>query len=106
MAPRLLAVDLDGTLLDPTGTPHAHDVKAIHAALAAGVAVSIVTGRLYSGTRGTVEILGLQGAVACADGSHLVRASDHTTLVHIGVRNLQAERLRSAFARAGVATSP
>jgi HAD superfamily hydrolase (TIGR01484 family) len=104
VAPRLLAVDLDGTLLDPTGTPHAHDVKAIHAALAAGIAVSIVTGRLYSGTRGTVEILGLRGAVACADGSHLVRASDHTTLVHIGVRDLQAERLRSAFARAGVAT--
>lgn len=104
MPARLLAVDLDGTLLDPTGTPHAHDVRAIHAALAAGVAVSIVTGRLYSGTRGTVEVLGLRGAVACADGSHLVRASDHTTLVHIGVRDLQAEALRVAFARAGVAT--
>jgi hypothetical protein len=102
--PRLLAVDLDGTLLDPTGTPHAHDVKAIRAALAAGVAVSIVTGRLYSGTRGTVEVLGLRGAVGCADGSHLVRASDHTTLLHIGVRDLQAETLRAAFARAGVAT--
>ncbi|HEY3818424.1 MAG TPA: HAD family hydrolase [Polyangiaceae bacterium] len=104
MPPRLLAVDLDGTLLDPTGTPHAHDVKAIRAALAAGVAVSIVTGRLYSGTRGTVEVLGLRGAVGCADGSHLVRASDHTTLLHIGVRDLQAETLRAAFARAGVAT--
>ena len=104
MPARLLAVDLDGTLLDPTGTPHAHDVKAIHAALAAGIAVSIVTGRLYSGTRGTVEVLGLRGAVACADGSHLVRASDHTTLVHIGVRDPQAETLRSAFERAGVAT--
>jgi hydroxymethylpyrimidine pyrophosphatase-like HAD family hydrolase len=102
--PRLLAVDLDGTLLDPTGTPHAHDVKAIHAALAAGIAVSIVTGRLYSGTRAAVQILGLRGPVGCADGSHLVRASDHSTLLHNGVRDLQAEALRAAFARAGVAT--
>jgi hydroxymethylpyrimidine pyrophosphatase-like HAD family hydrolase len=101
---RLLAVDLDGTLLDPAGTPHPHDVRAIHAALAAGIPVSIVTGRLYSGTRGTVEVLGLRGAVACADGSHLVRASDHTTLLHNGMRDAQAELLRGAFARSQVAT--
>jgi len=63
LGPRLLAVDLDGTLLDPAGRPHTDDVNAIRAALAAGVHVSIVTGRLYSGTRATVEILGLDGAV-------------------------------------------
>jgi hypothetical protein len=101
---RLLAVDLDGTLLDPKGRPHAHDVKAIRAALAAGVHVTIVTGRLYSGTRAAVQVLGLHGAVGCADGSHLVRARDHSTLLHIGVRGLEAERLRVAFERAGVAT--
>lgn len=104
MEPRLLAVDLDGTLLDPAGRPHTDDVKAIRAALAAGIHVSIVTGRLYSGTRATAEILGLHGAVGCADGSHLVRARDHATLLHLGVRGAEARRLRSAFARAGVAT--
>jgi hydroxymethylpyrimidine pyrophosphatase-like HAD family hydrolase len=101
---RLLAVDLDGTLLDAFGRPHTRDVKAIHAALAAGVHVSIVTGRLYSGTRATAEILGLSGAVACADGSHLVRARDHATLLHLGVRGADASRLRAAFARPRVAT--
>jgi hydroxymethylpyrimidine pyrophosphatase-like HAD family hydrolase len=101
---RLLAVDLDGTLLDPAGRPHPQDVKAIRAALAAGVHVSIVTGRLYSGTRATAEMLGLHGAVACADGSHLVRARDHATLLHIGVCGAHAARMRSAFARAGAAT--
>ena len=104
MPARLLAVDLDGTLLDTTGRPHAHDVKALRAALAAGIQVSIVTGRLYSGTRATVELLGLRGAVGCADGSHLVRAHDHATLLHIGVRGLEAERLRGTFASAGIAT--
>jgi Cof subfamily protein (haloacid dehalogenase superfamily) len=102
--PELLAVDLDGTLLDPAGHPHARDVRAIRAALAAGVRVSLVTGRLYSGTRAFVEILGLTGAIGCADGSHVVHARDHSTLLHLGVRGDHARRLRGTFARAGVAT--
>jgi Cof subfamily protein (haloacid dehalogenase superfamily) len=102
--PKLIAVDLDGTLLDKGGLPHRRDVLAIRAALAAGVRVSIATGRLYSGTRPFVETLGLRGAVACADGSHLVHATDHATLMHHGVRGSAAALLRDAVARAGVAT--
>jgi Cof subfamily protein (haloacid dehalogenase superfamily) len=103
-SPRLLAVDLDGTLLDKQGQPHPRDVRAVHAALVAGVRVSIVTGRLYSGTRAFVEALGLRGAVGCADGSHLVHARDHGTLVHYGVDGVVASRIRDAVARVGVAT--
>ena len=103
-ARRLLAIDLDGTLLDGSGTPHARDVRAVRAALAAGVSVSIVTGRLYSGSRAAAEALGLQGAVGCADGSHVVRASDHATLLHRGVRGVEALALRRALARANAAT--
>ena len=84
MPPRLLAVDLDGTLLDPTGTPHAHDVKAIHAALAAGIAVSIVTGRLYSGTRAAVQILGLRGPVGF-DNQTAILVNAKTDLISIVV---------------------
>ncbi|HTB73512.1 MAG TPA: HAD hydrolase family protein [Polyangiaceae bacterium] len=101
---RLLAIDLDGTLLDASGRPHARDVKAVQAALAAGVSVSIVTGRLYSGSRAAAEILGLRGAVGCADGSHVVRASDHTTLLHRGVSGAHAVALRRALANAKAAT--
>jgi hydroxymethylpyrimidine pyrophosphatase-like HAD family hydrolase len=103
-APKLLAVDLDGTLLDTKGQPHLRDVRAIRAAVVAGVRVSIVTGRLYSGTRAFVEQLGLNGAIACADGSHIVHASDHATLLHLGVRDADARTLRSSFQRASVAT--
>jgi Cof subfamily protein (haloacid dehalogenase superfamily) len=101
---RLLAVDLDGTLLDKTGQPHDRDVRAIRAAIAAGVRVSIVTGRLYSGTRAVAQKLGLAGAVACADGSHLVRAGDHVTLLHHGVQARHARRLRQALASARATT--
>jgi hydroxymethylpyrimidine pyrophosphatase-like HAD family hydrolase len=101
---RLLAIDLDGTLLDVSGRPHARDVRAVRAALTAGVSVSIVTGRLYSGSRAAAEILGLRGAVGCADGSHVVLASDHTTLLHHGVGGVEAIALRGALARANAAT--
>lgn len=101
---KLLAVDLDGTLLDPSGRPHDADVRAIRAAVAAGVRVSIVTGRLYSGTRAFVEQLGLRGAIGCADGSHLVHASDHRTLLHRGVQGAEAQAMRAAFARHRAAT--
>ncbi|MGH7272775.1 MAG: HAD hydrolase family protein, partial [Polyangiaceae bacterium] len=104
MTKRLLAVDLDGTLLDPRGQPHRRDVRALRAALAAGVSVSIVTGRLYSGTRASAAVLGLKGAVGCADGSHVVKALDHATLLHRGVRGTEAELLRTTLARARLAT--
>jgi Cof subfamily protein (haloacid dehalogenase superfamily) len=101
---RLLAIDLDGTLLDTSGKPHARDVRAVRAALAEGVSVSIVTGRLYSGSRHAAQILGLEGAVGCADGSHVVRALDHATLFHLGVAGAEARAVKVALARADAAT--
>ena len=102
--PRLLAVDLDGTLLDPHGRPHAVDVRAVHRALAVGIRVCIVTGRLYSGTRTVAEVLGVRGAVGCADGSHLVQARDHATLLHRGMHGDSATVVRDSVARSGLAT--
>jgi hydroxymethylpyrimidine pyrophosphatase-like HAD family hydrolase len=103
-APKLLAVDLDGTLLDVHGHPHARDVRALRAAIAQGVRVSIITGRLYSGTRPVSERVGMRGAIGCADGSHIVHALDHGTLVHLGVQGPHATVLRDALARARATT--
>jgi Cof subfamily protein (haloacid dehalogenase superfamily) len=102
--PKLLAVDLDGTLLDVRGRPHVRDLHALRAALSAGVRVSIITGRLYSGTRPVIELLGLRGAVGCADGSHLVDTSLHTTLLHLGLRGSAARGLRDALRSARLTT--
>ena len=96
---RLLAVDLDGTLLDRRGQPHERDLAALRAAIREGVHVSIATGRLYSGTRAVAGLLGLRNAVACADGSHLVHALDHATLVHHGIEGAELELLRASLGR-------
>ncbi len=103
-APRLLAVDLDGTLLDLRGQPHERDVKALRALAETGVPISIVTGRLYSGTRASATALGLTGPVACVDGSHMVSTATHTTLMHHGIKGDHSLKLRDALARSGPAT--
>jgi Cof subfamily protein (haloacid dehalogenase superfamily) len=100
---KLVAVDLDGTLLDGRGLPHASDVKALRAASEQGIKVTIVTGRLYSGTRQAAEILGLDGPVACVDGSHVVSTATHTTLFHHGIIGDHAKALRDSLARRGPA---
>jgi hydroxymethylpyrimidine pyrophosphatase-like HAD family hydrolase len=82
-------------------------VRALRAALRAGVHVTILTGRLYSGTRPSAEAIGLTGPVGCADGSHVVhvvRASDHTTLLHHALRGRDAHVVRDALARNGPAS--
>lgn len=101
---KLLAVDLDGTLLDHNGEPHERDVRAMQALMDRGIAVSIITGRLYSGTRPTAEIVGIKGPVACADGSHVVRVSTDRTLLHHGIRGANAKKLREAVVKNELAT--
>lgn len=102
--PKLLAVDLDGTLLDSFGTPHRADARAIEALLASGIPVAIITGRLYSGSRATAQSLGIEGPIGCVDGSHIVRASNHETLLHRGIAGDDARELRSIISRHWAAT--
>ena len=55
---RLLAIDLDGTLLSSTREVSAEDRRAIARARAVGVEVAIVTGRRFPAARHYVEPLG------------------------------------------------
>lgn len=96
---KLLAIDLDGTLLDHKGEPCDEDVHAIRKLKARGIRVTIMTGRLYSGTRPSAELLGIDGPVGCADGSHVVRVQNDKTLLHHGIRGRAADRLRESLDR-------
>jgi len=96
---KLLAIDLDGTLLDHSGEPKDEDVTAIKKLKARGIKVTILTGRLFSGTRPSAEILGIDGPVGCADGSHVVHRKGEKTLLHHGIRGRAADRLRASLDR-------
>jgi Cof subfamily protein (haloacid dehalogenase superfamily) len=101
---RLFAVDLDGTLLDHHGQPHAADVEALRALQDRGIALSFATGRLYGGVVRAAEAVGLKGPVACADGSHIVDAVSGEEHFHHPFRGETLGRLRRVFHRHGLAS--
>jgi Cof subfamily protein (haloacid dehalogenase superfamily) len=99
---RLLALDLDGTLLRSDQRVDEADISAIAELQAAGVTVTIVTGRLHSGATGAARACAIEGAIACVEGSHLVELASGRTLVHHGITGDVAATVRSAFTAHGL----
>jgi len=71
-AVRLLAVDLDGTLLDDERRLTEDGADAIRRATKQGVIVALASGRIYPSMRPFAEALGLQGPFVCANGGHVI----------------------------------
>jgi len=65
---RLLAIDLDGTLLRDDGLIDPRDSAAIAHARARGIAVTLATGRMPFRTLPFARALGLVDPLLCADG--------------------------------------
>ncbi|MBK9036029.1 MAG: HAD hydrolase family protein [Myxococcales bacterium] len=95
---RLLALDLDGTLLRSDHTVDARDVAAIAELQAAGVTVTIATGRLHSGAVDAARACAIDGLIACVEGSHLIELSTGTTHAHHPIPDDVAARWRDAVA--------
>lgn len=96
---KLLAVDVDGTLVRRDGSIHPDDHSAIARLKASGVPVTIVTGRLYSGTREVARAIHVEGPVACVDGSHIVDPQSDAALFYRGIVGDHAAALRDILGR-------
>lgn len=70
----LLALDLDGTVVEPRRPVRPAVVAAVERAMAAGVRVTIVTGRMYVGARPFARALGLSGPIVCYQGAVIADA--------------------------------
>jgi len=103
MTYRLLAVDLDGTLLRSDGRVDERDIAAIRELRAAGHTVTIVTGRLHSGALYAAQTCSIEGAIACMEGSHLVEVAGKT-LHHHAMTPADTQVLRGAFGTHGLAS--
>jgi Cof subfamily protein (haloacid dehalogenase superfamily) len=79
---RLLALDLDGTLLRRDHSVDPRDVAAVRELQRAGVTVTIVTGRLRSGAMGAAQACAIEGLIGCVEGSHLVELTTGETVAH------------------------
>jgi hydroxymethylpyrimidine pyrophosphatase-like HAD family hydrolase len=69
---RLIATDIDGTLIPYGGQASARTLAALRAAEAAGVALVLVTGRPPRTARVIAEVLGVRGPAICANGALVV----------------------------------
>src|SRR4051812_19473856 len=74
---RLLAIDLDGTLLRDDGTVAPSDRDAIELAQDEGMVVTLATGRLPDRTLPLARSLRIEAPLICADGAITVM-SDST----------------------------
>ena len=101
---RLLALDLDGTLLRGDGHVDERDRGAIAELRRAGVTVTIATGRLHSGSVGAARACGIAGAIACVEGSHLVDVESRETIASHALAAGSIEVLRGALAEHGLAS--
>ena len=101
---KLLAVDVDGTLVRRDGSIHPDDDAAVQRLRAGGVPVTIVTGRLYSGTRVVAETLRLSGPIACVDGSHIVDLAGDRELFASAITGADAALIRDTLTRHGLAS--
>src|SRR5438876_12323922 len=66
---RLLAIDLDGTLVNDRLEMDPRDVAAVKAATGAGVAVVLATGRMFKSSLRYAEPLGLKGPIINYQGA-------------------------------------
>ncbi|HKS69792.1 MAG TPA: HAD family hydrolase [Ktedonobacterales bacterium] len=89
---RLVAADLDGTLLDAAGCASAATRETVQALRDAGVVLALATARRYTGAAPAAEDLGLLGPVIVCDGA--------LTCTYPSAEVLEREALPAAIAHA------
>ncbi|MEU9874676.1 HAD family hydrolase [Streptomyces phaeochromogenes] len=80
---KLVATDLDGTLLRSDDTVSERTREALAAATAAGAAHLVVTGRAVPWTRHILDELGYEGLAVCGQGAQLYDAGAHRLLTSV-----------------------
>ncbi len=80
---KLVATDLDGTLLRSDGTISERTREALTAATVAGAAHLVVTGRAVPWTRYILDDLGYEGLAVCGQGAQLYDAGAHRLLTSV-----------------------
>jgi Cof subfamily protein (haloacid dehalogenase superfamily) len=96
---RLLALDLDGTIIDARLNLDPGDVEALTRIMTAGIDVIACTGRPFPGALPWVRKLGLEGPIICYQGAQ-VRSIDGDVILDHGVAHaLAMEVIRFARGR-------
>lgn len=93
MPVKLLALDLDGTIYSDDLLISPRTRKAIADAQAAGVIVTIATGRMFRTTRRIAFDLDINGPLICYQGAMVRDAHTEETLLHKTIPGLLADEI-------------
>ncbi len=102
MKPRLIAIDLDGTLVGKNLQVSDRVRDAIARARAQGVHVSIVTGRMFAAARPFAQLLELRGPVVCYQGAAIYASASGERIAHTPVPDDLALEVVAQAKRDGV----
>lgn len=80
---QLIAIDLDGTLLDSNRLIPQENTEAIRQAVKQGVVVVPASGRIGPSIKPFSDQLGLDGTMVCCNGAHVL--SGKQELLHVGL---------------------
>jgi hypothetical protein len=102
--PRLLATDLDGTLLRPDGSVSPRTAAALATVQAAGIEVVFVTARPHRWLAPLAGLAGAHGSAICHNGASVIDMATLTVLEQRGMSapivTALAERLRASLGSA------
>ncbi|MDH6128955.1 HAD family hydrolase [Kitasatospora sp. GP82] len=99
---RLVATDLDGTLLNSAETVSGRTRAALAATVAAGALHIIVTGRSATWARPVFDEIGYAGIAVCGQGAQVYHAGEHRLLTSLTLdRRLAALALAKIEAEVG-----
>lgn len=99
---RLIALDLDGTLIGADLIVSTRVLGAIEAARARGVEVTIVTGRMFAAAKPFAQLLGITGPLVCYQGAAIYEAGSGTLLRETPVRQDVTREVLAWAAERGV----
>ncbi|HEY8173513.1 MAG TPA: HAD-IIB family hydrolase [Dehalococcoidia bacterium] len=82
---RLIALDLDGTLMTKFNTVSEANTAAVHDAVAAGVHIVFATSRWYALAKRTADTLGVTSPIICHNGAMIRDPRDGSRIVDLAV---------------------
>lgn len=73
---KLLALDLDGTLLDPERKLTQTHIEAVRRARDAGIRIALASGRNVTSIEAYAKELDVEGPMVCSNGAHILASSN------------------------------
>ena len=101
MGIKLIATDIDGTLLDSFGRISSANRDAVRSAMERGITVTLSTGRMFASTKVFASALEITAPLICYNGA-MIRCPDGTMISHTTLEMDAALRMLTLFDERGL----